>query len=100
MSCTPRLRKSAEVIATGPMPTLYETLGKMLPVVAPTDVAGVDAPRLPESRERVTGYRSPTKKEAGLPSCARSKTWVPLCTSVSASENCAAKVGIVRRKVD
>src|SRR5580704_19061792 len=71
----------------------------MLLVTPPTDVAAVETPRLPESRESVIGKRSPTKKDAGLPSCARNKTWRPLCTSVSASENCAAMAGSVKRNV-
>src|ERR1700675_5201047 len=58
-----------------------------------------EAPRLPESSESVIGKRSPTKKEAGLPSCARNRTWRPLCTSDNASENCAAIAGRVKRNV-
>ena len=60
----------------------------------------VGLPRLPESKESVTGKRSPTKKVAGLPSWARKRTWRPLWTSESASEKSAAAAGRVRRNVD
>ncbi len=46
------------------------------------------------------GNRWPTKKVAGFPSCARRRTWRPVCTSESASEKSAAAAGRVRRKVD
>src|SRR5260370_3855530 len=68
----------------------------MLLVAPATNEVG---PRLLESRERVIGKRSPTKEDADLRSWARNKIWRPLCTSVSASENWAANVGIVRRNV-
>ena len=35
-----------------------------------------------------------------MPSCARKRTWRPLCTSESASEKSAAAEGRVRRNVD
>ena len=60
----------------------------------------VPVPRLPDSSESVTGKRSPTKKVAGFPSCARSRTCLPLRTNVSASEKWAATAGRVSRNLE
>src|SRR5207245_7244718 len=97
-SSKPLFSKSAATSATGPIPAANEVLGKGL--LAPPGL-GVkpEVPRLPESKERVTGKRSPTKKVAGFPSCARKRTWRPLCTSESASEKSAAAPGRVKRNV-
>src|SRR5216683_1807488 len=69
-------------------------------VEAGRPVIVVALPTVPESKERVIGKRSPTKKLAGFPSCARSNTWRPLCTSERESEKLAVALGSVRRKVE
>src|SRR5215470_10765925 len=85
------------VNATGFWPTLKEVCGKF----GETGDGLVGDPRLEpsDSRERATGKRSPTKKFAGLPSCARRRTCLPLFTKLSALEKSAATPGRVRRKV-
>ena len=97
-STRPLFRKSAATSATGSAPAGYEVLGKGL--LAPPGLGvNADVAVLPESSDRVTGKRSPTKNDAGLPSCARRRTWRPLCTSERASEKSAAAPGSVRRNV-
>src|SRR6267154_3579088 len=100
------LLKSLDASATGLLPTANEVDGKLAEVGTPRneplfveELFAVAVPRLPDKRDSVTGKRSPTKKVAGLPSCARSKTWRPLCTSVSASEKFAATPGRVNKNV-
>src|SRR5690242_7326742 len=97
--------KSCAANATGSLPTVNEVCGtfadvgigvKKLPACpAPGEFAALD--KLPESRESVMGKRSPTKKVAGLLSCARINTCLPLCTRLSASEKSAATPGRVNR---
>src|SRR6267154_1761721 len=98
------LLKSLDASATGLLPTANEVDGKLAEVGTPRNeplfVEGlfvVAVPRLPDKRDNVTGKRSPTKKVAGLPSCARSKTCRPLCTKLSASEKLAAAPGSVSK---
>ncbi len=55
--------------------------------------------RLAEKFESSTGTRSPTKNEAGCPSCARSSMRRPCCTSESICEKFAAAPGMVARNV-
>src|SRR6266852_4679580 len=59
--------------ADGLAPTVKLVSGKIVEPVSPVNAAPF--PRLPESSESVIGKRSPTKKLAGFPSCARSRTW-------------------------
>src|SRR5260370_8621215 len=98
MPGSPPPLKSVGANGRGLLATLKVVCGKVGGVGAPAIAAPV--PRLPESNERVTGKRSPTKKVAGLPSCARRRTWRPLRTSDNASEKSAATLGKVSRKVD
>src|ERR1700674_1843854 len=86
--------------AEGLTPTVNCVYGHVTPDRAPANEAMLPVPRLPESKDSVTGKRSPTKNVAGLPSCARSRTWRPLCTSESESEKFAATLGRVSRKVE
>src|SRR5258708_38636976 len=99
------LLKSLDASATGLLPTANEVSGKLAEVGTPRNevlfvvelLFAVAVPRLPDKRDSVTGKRSPTKKVAGLPSCARSKTCRPLCTRLSASEKLAAAPGRVSK---
>src|SRR5229473_2559723 len=84
--------------ADGLAPTVKLVSGKIVEPGSPVNVPAF--PTLPESKERVIGKRSPTKKLAGFPSCARSSTWRPLCTSERESEKLAVALGSVRRKVE
>src|SRR5260370_1616669 len=82
--------------ATGFLPTVKLVSGKIVEPGTPVNAPPV--PRLPESKESVIGKRSPTKKLAGFPSCARRSTWRPLCTSERESEKLAAPLGSASRK--
>src|SRR5216684_6173542 len=84
--------------AEGFLLTAVLVSGKTVEAGSPATAAPF--PRLPESSESVIGKRSPTKKLAGFPSCARSSTWRPLCTSERESEKLAVALGSVRRKVE
>src|SRR5256884_2598463 len=83
--------------AEGLAPTVKLVSGKTVDGGTPVNAAAF--PKLPESRLSVIGKRSPTKKLAGLPFWARSRTWRPLCISESESEKLAAPPGSVSRKV-
>src|SRR5216683_1642818 len=85
-------------LGPGLAPTGKFVSGKIVEPGTPVNAPAF--PKLPESKESVIGKRSPTKKLAGFPSCARSRTWRPLCTSERVSEKLAAKLGRVSRKVD
>src|ERR1700731_3860644 len=96
--------KSLDARATGLLPTAKDVSGNVVELGTPVNevlfVAELPAlPKLPDNRESVTGKRSPTKKLAGLPSCARSRTCRPLCTRLSASEKLAATPGSVSKNV-
>ncbi len=103
ISSNPSLLKSLATSATGLFPTLKFVSGKVVEVGMPVNETVLflppPVPRLPESSESVTGNRSPTKKVAGFPFCARSRTCRPLCTRLSASEKFAATPGRVKRNV-
>src|SRR5947207_5234193 len=84
--------------AEGLAPTVKLVSGKTVDGGTPVNAAAF--PKLPESRLSVIGKRSPTKKLAGLPFWARSRTWRPLCISERESEKLAAPLGSVSRKVE
>src|SRR5437016_13680321 len=87
------LATSAEGLAATEKLVSGKIVARGTPVNAPP------VPRLPDSKERVIGKRSPTNKLAGFPFCARSRTWRQLSTSERESEKLAAAVGRVSRKV-
>src|SRR5260370_42187424 len=69
-------------------------------VEAGKPVIVVAFPTLAESKARGMERRSPTKKLAGFPSCARSRTWRARLPSERASEQLAARLGRVDKQVD
>src|SRR6266568_5045380 len=90
--CVPPVKLLATK-AEGFAPTKMFVSGKIVEAGSPVNVLAF--PTLPESKERVIGKRSPTKKLAGFPSCARSSTCRPLCTSERVSEKLAVRLGRV-----
>src|SRR5438552_476659 len=90
------LLRSCATTATGFCPTAKFVCANVVDVTAPPTVV---PPRLVESRDKVTGYRCPTKNVAGLPSCARIKISRPLLTSDNPSENFAEAFGMVSKNV-
>src|ERR1700726_4323580 len=90
--------KGAATRAVGLLPTAKFVSGKVTPEGVPVNVP--PTPKLFDSSDNVTGKRSPTKNVAGLLSCARIRTSLPLRTSESESEKSAVAPGSVSKNVD